>query len=168
MLKYFVGAIFMVSMFLSTGCFKKDVCNPVNAVTPSTEELSSLEEFVREIDTNAIYDSRGFYYRIVKAGTSNKPGICSDIYSNFECTDGAGYTYFQSANNATYTTFDLSDQIYAWRYAYPMIGMGGEILVYAPPSLRAGFDPKKAPIHAGSAVPADANVVYKLTLMRYN
>lgn len=168
MLKYFVSAILMVSIFLSAGCFKKDTCNPVNAVTPSLEELNSLREFVNEIDTNAVYDSRGFYYRIVKAGTSNKPGICSDIYSNFECTDGAGFTYFQSANDARYTTFDLSDQNYAWRYAYPMIGMDGEIIIYAPPSLRAGFDPQKAPIHAGSTVPADANVMYKLILMRYN
>lgn len=168
MLKYFVSAILMASIFLSAGCFKKDVCSPVNVVTPSAEELSSLEEFVKEIDTNAIYDSRGFYYRIVKAGTSNKPGICSDIYSNFECTDGAGYTYFQSANNASLVTFDLSDQNYIWRYAYPMIGMGGEILIYAPPSLRAGYSAQKAPVHANSAVPADANVMYKLTMIRYN
>ncbi|GEM_PF-938589 len=168
MLKYFVSAIFMASIFLSAGCFKKDVCSPVSAVMPSVEELNSLREFVNEIDTNALYDNRGFYYTIVKAGTSNKPGICSDIYSNFECTDGAGFTYFQSANNASYTTFDLSDQSYVWRYAYPMIGMDGEIIVYAPPSLRAGYDPQKAPIQANSGVPADANVVYKLTMMRYN
>lgn len=168
MSKYFLSAIFMVTILLATGCFKKDVCNPVNAVMPSEEELNSLEEFVKAIDTNAIFDSRGFYYRIVKAGTSNKPGICSDIYSNFECTDGAGFTYFQSANNASYTTFDLSDQNYIWRYAYPLIGMGGEIIVYAPPSLRTGYDAKKAPIHASGGVPSDVNVVYKLTMMRYN
>ncbi|MBL7704767.1 MAG: hypothetical protein JNM21_04370 [Taibaiella sp.] len=168
MLKYFVSAIFMVSIFLSAGCFKKDVCSPVKEVTLSEEEKASLDEFVNEIDTNAIYDSRGFYYRIVKPGTSNKPGICSDIYSNFECTDGAGFTYFQSANNASYTTFDLSDQNYIWRYAYPMIGMGGEIIVYAPPSLREGNDVLKAPIHESASVPAEGNVVYKLILMRYN
>ena len=168
MLKYFVSAIFMASIFLSAGCFKKDVCSPVNEVTLSAEERASLDEFVKEIDTNAIYDSRGFYYRIVKPGTSNKPGVCSDIYSNFECTDGAGFTYFQSANNASYTTFDLSDQNYIWRYAYPMIGMGGEIIVYAPPSLREGYERLKAPIHTNSGIPAEANVAYKLTLMRYN
>ncbi|RYD97244.1 MAG: hypothetical protein EOP54_11535 [Sphingobacteriales bacterium] len=168
MFKYFASAIFMVSVLLSAGCFKQDVCSPVSASVPNETELNSLQEFVAGIDTNAIYDSRGFYYRIIKPGTGNKPGICSDIYSNFECSDGEGFTYFQSSNNASYTTFDLSDQNYVWRYAYPMIGMGGEIIIYAPPSLRAGYDKLKATIHANGGIPADANVMYKLTMMRYN
>lgn len=168
MFKYFMRTIsLLIFSVLLGGCFKKDVCKSVSAPMPSTEELNSLKAFVEAIDTNAVYDDRGFYYRIVKAGTGNKPGICSDIYSNFECTDGSSYTYFQSANNASYTTFDLSDQNYIWRYAYPMIGMSGEIIVYAPPSLRGGYDALKATIHA-SGVPTDANVMYKLTMMRYN
>lgn len=168
MFKYLASAICIFSMVLFTGCFKKDVCKSVNAPVPNADELSSLQAFVAALDTNAVYDSRGFYYRIVKPGTSNKPGICSDIYSNFECTDGEGYTYFQSANNSSYTTFDLSDQNYIWRYAYPMIGMGGEIIIYAPPALRGGYDEKKATIHANVGIPAEGNVMYKLTLMRYN
>jgi FKBP-type peptidyl-prolyl cis-trans isomerase len=151
-----------------TSCFKKDVCKELEIPAIDQEELNALAAFVAELDPNAIYDERGFYYSIKKEGTTNKPGICSDIYTNYEASNGKGEIYYQSANNSGYMTFDLSDQIYAWRYAFPLIGMGGEITIYVSPKLRAGYDRLKAPFHNVSSIPSDANVVYKLSMIKYN
>ena len=164
--KYF-GILLLIAGLSWSSCIKKDTCNAVDAIAPNDAELASLTAFVTSLDTAAQFDSRGFYYRIVKPGTPNHPGICSDIYSRFECTDGVNTTYF-TESTANHITFDLSNQIYAWRYAYPMIGMGGEIIIYVPPSLRKGYSTTKAIFQYNPSIPSEGNVVYKLSMIRWN
>lgn len=163
-LKYLLGCV--VAIILLSGCFKKDVCNEVKPDAIPTEELNNLRAFVTAKDPEAVYDERGFYYRIIKVGSPNKPGICSDIYANFECTDEFDNVIYQSGNNNSLMAFDLSDQLYGWRYAFPMIGMGGEMYVYFPPTLLKGYNRKKAEVHG--SIPANENLAYKLSLVRYN
>lgn len=164
--KYFWLVVLLAGLSWSS-CTKKDTCNAVDAIAPNDAELASLTAFVNSIDTAAQYDSRGFYYRIVKPGSANHPGICSDIYSRFNCTDGGNITYFSESTTGQ-LTFDLSNQIYAWRYAYPMIGMGGEIIIYVPPSLRKGYNTTKAKFQYNTSIPTDGNVAYKLSMIRWN
>lgn len=166
MYKYILGLL-LASISL-TGCFKKDECKALEIPAIDQEELNALATFVAELDPDAIYDERGFYYSIKKPGSVNKPEICADIYTNYEASNGKGLIYYQSANNSGNMTFDLSDQIIAWRYAFPMIGMGGEITIYASPKLRTGNDKLKATFHNVSTIPTDANVVYKLSMIRFN
>lgn len=169
MFKYISTLLLSLVLLGFSSCFRRDICPEIAPKVATAAELESLKTFVENLDEDAIYDARGFYYRIVKAGTPNRPGICSDIYSTWECTDGASLIYYQSGTDNQKRVFDLSNQPYVWRMAYPMIGMGGEIVIYAPPSLRVGSDGylDKAPMHNVS-IPSDANVVYKLSMIRYN
>ncbi|HRP89403.1 MAG TPA: hypothetical protein PKX92_05145 [Edaphocola sp.] len=170
MRKYFlIASLFFIFPFLNS-CGKKDVCEQVPTLHPTQEELDNLKTFVMGIDSNAIFDPRGFYYSITKPGSANKPGICSDIYARYECSDGKDLVYYPASGGSEKMVFDLSFQIYAWKYAFPMIGMDGEIIIYVPPTLREGYDPIKASFHNTGlqSVPADANVVYKLQLIKWN
>ncbi|HTO14381.1 MAG TPA: hypothetical protein VLZ83_01350 [Edaphocola sp.] len=169
MRKYLLFIIILTFPFLNS-CGKKDICEEVPTLHPTQEELDNLKTFVEAIDSNAIFDPRGFYYRIVKPGTPNKPGICSDIYARYECSDGEDKVYYPASGGSEKIVIDLSYQIYAWRYAFPMIGMDGEIIIYVPPTLRDGSDRIKASFHNTGlqSVPIDANVVYKLSLIKWN
>lgn len=167
MFKHILTILSVIALLSFSACFQRDICPAIAAVEPTAGELESLRTFVEELDEEAVFDERGFYYRIVKPGTANKPGICSDIYATWEGTDGAGLIYYQSGVDNQKRVFDLSNQPLVWRMAFPMIGMDGEIIVYAPPSLRAGYDDSKAPMHAVT-IPSDANIVYKLSMIRYN
>ncbi|HLU17421.1 MAG TPA: hypothetical protein VKZ76_05150 [Edaphocola sp.] len=168
MYKVFVWTVAVIGALGLSACFKKDTCPAIEYTNPTAAELESLAQFVAELDEDAVFDPRGFYYRIVKEGTANKPGICSDIFSNWECTNGDNVIYYQSGTDNLRRVFDLSHQPYVWRMAFPMVGMGGEIIVYAPPSLQKGYNLTKAAMHIESTASKDANVVYKLSLIRYN
>ncbi len=167
MFKYISTIVLAGVLLCLSACYKKDTCPEITYQMHTAAELESLKTFVGHLDENAIFDERGFYYRIVKPGSSNHPGICSDIFSTWECTNGEGVVYSQSGTDNSYRVFDLSYQPYVWRMAFPMIGMSGEIIIYAPPSLRAGFDETKAKMHSLS-IASDVNVVYKLSMLRYN
>ena len=159
--RIFVALMACVSL---SSCFKKDVCEEVNVTVPESE-ITALRAYVESVNTNAVYDERGFFYQIVKPGTPNHPGICSDMYANFE---GRAYDrddYFVKTNNNSSAMYhDLSKYIYGWRYALPMIGMGGEMKLYLPPTLGKGNNTKLEP----SYVPADKALVYTIRLVKYN
>lgn len=148
-------------------CFKKDVCEEVNVTVPEAE-LTALKSYVESANPAAVYDERGFYYQIIKPGTANHPGICSDIYANFEGRAFDSDEYFvKTNNNSTAMYHDLSKYIYGWRYALPLIGMGGEMRLYLPPTLGKGNNTTLEK----SYIPADATdkiLVYSIRLVRYN
>ncbi|RQO31733.1 hypothetical protein DBR32_07240 [Taibaiella sp. KBW10] len=154
----------LLATTLLASCFKKDVCEAVTA-KPSDDEIVALKAYVESVNPNAVFDPRGFYYEIVKAGSPNHPGICSDIYANFEGRPSDSEEYFVKTNNNSSAMYhDLSKYIYGWRYALPMIGMGGEMKLYLPPTLGKGNNTTLEP----SYVPADKILVYSIKLIRYN
>lgn len=159
--KIFVALMACVSL---SSCFKKDVCEDVNVTVPQ-EEITALKAYVESVNANAVYDNRGFFYQIVKPGTTNHPDKCSDIYANFEGRAYDNEDYFVKTNNNSSAMYhDLSKYIYGWRYALPLIGMGGEMKLYLPPSLGKGNHTILEP----SYVPSDKILVYTIRLVRYN
>lgn len=162
MFKRLIIAVLATTMLAS--CFKKDVCEAVTVVAPD-DEVTALKAYVESVNPNAVFDTRGFYYEIIKPGTPNHPGICSDIFANFEGRPSDSDDFFvKTNNNASQMYHDLSKYIYGWRYALPMIGMGGEMKLYLPPSLGKGNNTTLEP----SYVPADKILVYNIKLVKYN
>lgn len=159
MLKKLLGLSLLLSLFFSS-CFKKDVCNEVSATVPA-EELAALTSYVEAVNPRAVFDSRGFYYELITPGSSNKPGICSDIYVNYDGKTSESGSFIPTNMHERY--FDLSTQIYGWRYAIPMIGMGGQMKLYLPPSLGKGNAKE-----INTYIPAERILVYDIKLIRYN
>jgi FKBP-type peptidyl-prolyl cis-trans isomerase len=127
-----------IVIFLSVIAFascKKDNnrdCSPLTIAAPSSE-VETLRAYLTANSITATEDSRGFFYTINTAG-STKPTVCNTVTVNYsgKLTNG---TQFDAANNVT---FPLSRLVLGWQEGIPLIGTGGSITLYLPPSLGYG------------------------------
>ncbi len=129
-----ISALIFLSVLAFASC-KKDNnsnCSAVNVTAPSSE-VETLRAYISDNSISATEDPRGFFYAIHTDG-SNKPTVCNTVTVNYtgKLTDG---TQFDAANNAT---FGLSSLIVGWQEGIPLIGTGGSITLYLPPTLGYG------------------------------
>lgn len=147
-----IGAICIMA-----SCSKADDtsrCAVVTLTAPDSE-IQSLKAHLDSNKINAIPDSRGFFYTILNAGdTSLRPTACASITATYtgRMLDG---TQFDAANGAK---FLLQNLIPAWKEAIPLIGKGGSIVFYAPPSLAYGSTVK-------GSIPANSNLYFAIELL---
>lgn len=124
------------------GCNKKDMSPPTcpytqqdmdNVYAPENE-VNALARFIERDSIDAILDPRGFYYKIDTAGTYAKPQPCANININYigKLTDGK---VFDQAKNVE---FNLANLITGWKIGVPLVGKGGRIILYLPPSFAYG------------------------------
>ena len=129
-----ISVVICLSLIVIASC-KKDSnsnCSPVTIAAPSSE-VDTLRAYLTANSITATEDSRGFFYTINSAGTT-KPTVCNTITFNYvgKLTNG---TQFDSANNIIYPLYNL---IVGWQEGIPLIGTGGSITLYLPPSLGYG------------------------------
>ncbi|MNS07682.1 putative FKBP-type peptidyl-prolyl cis-trans isomerase FkpA precursor [compost metagenome] len=133
---------------LSTAVSCKDksssTCVDVNISIPERDSVA-LKNYITNNSINAEYDSRGFYYKIQNQGSSKKPSQCATIMIDYSGKLVNG-TVFDSNNNQTFSLLSL---ISGWRMGMPLVGEGGEIILYLPPALGYG-DEDNGPIPGGS------------------
>src|SRR5580765_7060066 len=129
-----LGIVIFLSVIAFASCKKDDNrdCSPVTITAPSSE-VETLRAYLTSNSITATEDSRGFFYTINPAG-STKPTVCNTVTVNYagKLTNG---TQFDAANNVT---FQLSRLIVGWQEGIPLIGTGGSITLYLPPSLGYG------------------------------
>ena len=127
-------------------------CSPVNVTAPASE-VATLRTYLSDNSITATEDPRGFFYTIDSTCSSTKPTMCNEvtvIYTG-KLTNG---TQFDAANNAT---FNLSGLIVGWQEGIPLIGTGGSITLYLPPSLGYGS------ADAGS-IPGNSILIFNISL----
>ncbi len=142
-----------------TGCIKNDIkrnCNEVTVSAPDTES-AAVNAYLQANNITATKDLRGFYYRIEKAGSATLPTVCSKVTVNYSGSLTNG-TVFDSQNGIS---FGLADVILGWQEGVPLIGAGGTIYLYIPPSLGYGPEPN-------GAIPANSILVFKIDLLAVN
>ncbi|MBK8146208.1 MAG: FKBP-type peptidyl-prolyl cis-trans isomerase [Bacteroidetes bacterium] len=66
-------------------------------------------------------------------------------------------TVFDQSNSAVFT---LSNLIVGWQQALPLIGIGGSIKIYLPPSLAYGNK-------ASGSIPANSNLIFEIDLLGF-
>ena|ERR1044072_1622572 len=130
-----INIVIFLSLILFAGC-KKDSdydCTPVNLTVPDSE-VEALRSYISTNAITATEDPRGFFYNIITAGGADKPTACDRVTVNYKgmLTNG---TQFDAADNAT---FDYDHLIIGWQEALPLIGSGGTITLYLPPTLGYG------------------------------
>jgi FKBP-type peptidyl-prolyl cis-trans isomerase FkpA len=131
---------------------KNRTCSAVNAVAPANE-TAALKEYIDSNHIDAKADSRGFFYKIIDAGTGDHPNVCSSVVVTYS----ARLTNGTQADKGTNVPFDLSMLILGWQEGIPLIAKGGSIILYLPPSLAYG------PATVG-AIPANSMLVFTITL----
>lgn len=127
--------VVIVCVVALISCLKdsdKPNCSPVTIAAP-TSEVDSLRTYLSENSIDAQEDSRGFFYQITTAGDT-KPTVCSAVSVSYVGTFLNGTQFDASAN----ASFYLSNLIIGWQEGIPLIGAGGSITLYLPPSLAYG------------------------------
>jgi FKBP-type peptidyl-prolyl cis-trans isomerase FkpA len=128
-------------VIIIAGCKKDRVdCNtsagtsvaPANERTQVSAYLSS-----KNITTAVEVGNSGLFYVIDVAGNTNKPDQCSFVTIKYvgEYEDG---TVFDQTTGTTTASFSLGQLIEGWKRGLPLIGAGGKIRLYIPPTLGYG------------------------------
>lgn len=131
-------AFLIVSISLIIACVKKETpppqnCNPVTITAPAAE-IAALQTYIDTNGITAIKDTRGFFYKIDSLGNGASPNVCSNVNVSYVGSFLNGTIFDQSPD----ITFNLSQLIYAWQEALPLLKAGGRITLYVPPSLGYG------------------------------
>lgn len=143
----------MMCVMALFGCKKDDKkCAPVTITAPASE-VQNLKTYIQANNITAIEDARGFFYTVDATGSGTKPTACSNVSVDYvgKLTNGS---IFDSGNNVS---FNLSNLVTGWQEGIPLIGMGGSITLYLPPSLAYGTA-------ANGSIPANSNLIFKINL----
>lgn len=136
-----VVVVFMIS------CGKEQKCDYTGGTTvaPAAEELMVTDYLSSQGLMGAAkeLDQSGLYYIIDAPGNADRPKQCSQIsvsyvgkYTNgtsFDPQPGSGLSRSSAA-------FDLFQLIEGWKRTLPLIGEGGKIRLFVPPSLGYGAE----------------------------
>lgn len=154
-----MAAALLLFTCIFSSCTKSDTnrCAPVTTTAPS-DEVARLQSALSAQGVNAQGDSRGFFYVITRIGDeTKKPSVCSQIRASYtlRLLNGA---QLEAANNQP---FLLSNLVAGWQEGLPLIGEGGYITLYLPPSLAYGATGQ-------GSVPPNANLMFQIELVAVN
>lgn len=154
------GVILLIGAILFTACDKNPYDYVCTYVAPtdsaSAAEIASLQSYLDSKGiTNAVQHPNGFFYTIQDAGTGKKPTVCSSITVVYrgKLTDD---TQFDS--NTAGVSFTLGGLVKGWQLGLPLIGSGGKITLYIPPSLGYGSV-------ASGSIPANSNLIFDIQVL---
>lgn len=154
-------AVLYTMTLLLSGCIKNSdspQCIPTEVKTTApAAEVNSLKGFLTGNGITAVEDPRGFFYKIANAGSTIKPNSCSIITFSYvgKLTDGT------TIDSNTDVTYALRSLIIGWQEGLPLIGEGGSITLYLPPTLAYGAT-------ANGNVPANSNLIFTIDLKAVN
>jgi FKBP-type peptidyl-prolyl cis-trans isomerase FkpA len=157
MRKMLLLSLLTVSVLISA-CKKDEECvlkDP--AITVPAAEITALETYLANKGiTNAVKDSRGFYYSIQKPGTGATAGICNQITIYYAGKLTNDVIFDQTTTNPA--SFVLGQLIPGWIKGIPLVKAGGRIILYLPPTLGYGSQ------QAGS-IPANSILIFDVELL---
>jgi len=153
--------ILVTGIIFESGCKKKSehcgyTLSDVNGVVAPGSEVNALKQYIENDSIDATYDARGFYYKIESEGSAEKPAPCADITINYVGSLTSGSVFDQATN----AQFNLSNLIVGWQIGVPLIGKGGKITLYLPPSFGYGSN------QVGS-IPANSILVFSIDLINF-
>lgn len=130
-----------------------DKCAPVTQTAPLSE-VTTLRTYISSNSITAVEDSRGFFYTIQRPGNSVRPSVCSNVTVSYTGRLTTG-NQFDASNGVS---FNLSNLILGWQEGIPLIGEGGSIILYLPPSLAYGSQ-------ASGNIPANSILIFQIELI---
>lgn len=154
--------IFAVSL---TACLKNDnngcQYKPTSNTAPAGEQ-ATLQAYLDSNNITAVKHPNGFYYTILEPGVkTDSIGVCSQIQINYTGKLINGFQ-FDSNTNSWLTLGALID---GWKYGIPLIGRGGHIKLYIPPSL--GYGARAITQGSSELIPANSILIFDITLLDY-
>lgn len=136
-------AVAVSTVFLLSSCLKENKISASTCVSnttgiPTSAEITDLQAYLTSKNiTNAVQDSRGFFYTITNTGSGANPTPTSTVVVKYvgSLTNG---NVFDRNNNPGGEIFPLTQLIRGWQFGIPLIKKGGSITLYLPPTLGYG------------------------------
>ncbi|MEO8584039.1 MAG: FKBP-type peptidyl-prolyl cis-trans isomerase [Flavitalea sp.] len=134
-----------------------------NNVAPAGEQ-SVLQTYLDTNNIVAVKHPNGFYYSIQTAGTkTDSIGVCSQIQISYTGKFVNGVTF--DSNSGVW--LPLGKLIDGWKYGIPLIGKGGRIKLYIPPSLGYGSADIKDQTSGKVVIPANSILIFDISMSDY-
>lgn len=172
-MKYVFGLLMAVMVL--TACKKKTTDDGCSA-SPGTTVASAAEEAMvtKYLDSMAIttaveLEGSGMYYIIDKPGNSERAKQCSNISVEYKGYYRNGQVFDETTGTAiNFGGAPLSGLYEGWRRAIPLIGEGGEMRLFLPPSLAAGAAGQFNPNTGLYVIPPNAVMIFEIKLATIN
>ncbi len=132
-----------------------DQCGRVE-VQAAASEVFTLESWLTSNGISAVKDERGFFYVVHRGGSDIRPSPCSGVTASYTLRTLNG-TQIEASSG---TTFQLNNTIVGWQEGIPLIGEGGSITLYLPPSLAYGANGS-----ASGRIPPNSNLMFQVELI---
>ena len=145
----------LLAFTFGTACNKKKDC-PENTTQAPAAEITNLRDYLTANSIVTKEDPRGFFYIVTDSVFGSKPTTCDNIRIAYKGTLLNGTVFDQSTSQV----FTLSNLIAGWQQALPLIGIGGSITIYLPPTL--GYGSK-----ASGSIPANSNLKFEIDLLGF-
>lgn len=160
-----VGATLILAL---NSCKKKDppcTREAGSTVAPASEEQMITDYLTANNITNAVeLNNSGLYYTITTQGSTERANQCSVLRVKYvgKLTNGTTFDQTQGDNVAT---FELGRLIEGWQRTLPLIGEGGKIRLYVPPSMGYGSRDYVDPQTGRIIVPKNSVLVFDVELL---
>jgi FKBP-type peptidyl-prolyl cis-trans isomerase FkpA len=155
-----------VSFFLLTllsACVKdgkKCTYQTVTASAPGSERTEVLN-YLNTKGISATLHPNGFYYKVIKEGTGSKPAPCNIVsiqYTGKLTTD----SIFDASPANSFYSDRVGTLLPGLQLGLSIVGAGGNVLLYLPPTLGFGNQPYPNPVNP--VIPANSILIYDVTL----
>jgi FKBP-type peptidyl-prolyl cis-trans isomerase FkpA len=135
-------------------------------VAPASEKDTVISYLrTKNITTAVELENSGMYYQIILAGDVAKPSLCSLIQINYILRQTNDNIYEQTTigNPATFYLYEL---IEGWKRGIPLIGVGGKIRLFIPPSM--GYGPiDRVNSRTGAVLPGNSVLIFDIDLIAF-
>lgn len=141
---------------LDTGCGQKPNTNVSESQLEA--DIQAIDNYLSENNIEAEIDKSGIRYVINSPGSGKSPNLCNFVtvsYRGERMSDG--FVFDQSDGNVA---FSLNRLITGWQIGIPLLNEGGTITLYVPSVYGYGSR------GAGDDIPADANLIFEISLVR--
>jgi FKBP-type peptidyl-prolyl cis-trans isomerase FkpA len=150
---------------VTVSCFKDDLEDPkcqyqdVNFTAPATE-ITNMLEYLEVNNIIATRHASGMFYIIQSAGDASRPDVCSNISAKYVgmLTNG---TIFDQSQGSNTLNIVLGQLILGWQKGLPLIGKGGKIRLFIPPSM--GYGANGVP----GAIPGNSILIFDVELVTF-
>jgi len=138
-----------------------------NNVAPQHEVQRVLNYLTTNPDAGAIQlGNSGLYYSISQPGNARKPGLCNTVYVKYvgRLENGNFFDQFSETNPIS---FRLGDCIEGLRRSLPLLGEGGKMKLYVPPSMGYGAQGLIDPQTGVVVIPANEIIIFDIELVSF-
>ncbi len=159
--------LLLASVLTITACKKKEQpCSLTVAktVAPANEKQMVLDYLSANSITGAVeLENSGMQYLIINPGSSERATLCSFISISYvgKLTNG---TIFDQGT----TTFPLNNLIEGWKRGIPLVGEGGKIRLFVPPSLAYGGTDVIDPRTGNVVIPRNSVLIFDIDVLTIN